>query len=559
MDFFTNADLNVGQYYKQSYGSVEDLITQAKNGNITAQGDLGMAYAEGVEDFVAKDSEKAIGWLNTAVENGYVLPFIVEKLGELYDLKGTPQYQRKAYEMYHRAAKLGSADAQLNLAEMYRCGVKGVVNEDIKEAFEWYKKASDESAADDSTEVGAVGRLVAGTFKKMGNVLGGARQKALTFLYKYYLEGECPEGRPQPTKAVYYLTRAAELGETVAQLKLGQIYLTGSCEQIKDVRKARRWLEKASAGGDVNAKQLLQQCKQNDDAQHDASEVSEEAFTQSFAIMGEKLKQRTKAKVHPFAISQPVAFSEEILSQFNWSPTARYYLQAYKLVKEGLEILYKKATEEAAAEAFENSLKCCPSYFESKRGLGYSLMELYASKYCSERKDSSQDEPTELFRAKKPKACDKEISKYASWTAEELRGSAVKILKEFLVEAPSCYKTYPNVCYYLAKLAEDMQEFKEFYELGQDAEEKRLPFFGPFNHPLKDLMTPRYQLFANLRKTVGCGNSACVKKLKESDLKSCGGCKKQKYCSKDCQKADWKNHKAACTSFKGPKTKNGRT
>ncbi|KAL9957644.1 hypothetical protein ACROYT_G034566 [Oculina patagonica] len=687
MDFFTKADLNVEKHYKESYGSVENLITLAKNGNITAQGDLGMAYAEGVEDFVTKDSEKAIGWLNSAVENGYVLPFILAKLGELLDRKGTPHYQQKAYEMYHRAAKMGSTEAQLNLAEMYRCGVEEVVNEDIKEAFEWYKKAADESTVGDNTELGAIGRLFAGTMKKMGNALGSARQKALVLLYKYYLKGDCPEGRPQPTKAVYYLTRAAELGDTEAQLKLGQIYLTGSCEQIKDVRKARRWLEKASAGGDVMAKQLLQQCKQNDDAQHDASEVSEEAFTQSFAIMGEKLKQRTEAKVHPFAISQPVAFSEEILSQFNWSPTARIYLQAYKLVKEGLEILYKsnftdergisliahgyltensilqafpqiqhfllpnilqlceknlfknpcffegfflsfalrgyesagkfsveknskgdsktlmalknlihfiqkaepnsppsedpfefdknysswlhvlyyhmaaiytiaEATEEAA-EAFENSLECCPSYHDAKRGLGYNLLILC----CSKKRKGRPNIPTELRSHNKQRPRDREMSKYDSWTAEKLRDTTKKLLQEYLVEAPRCEKNYPNACYYLAfaLLDENVNEFRKYYELGQDAEEKRLPFFNPVDLPIKDMISPFYQLYANVRKPVECGNKACIKKVKESDLKSCGRCGKQKYCSKDCQQADWKNHKLTCTAPKGPKKKTGRT
>ena len=256
MNFFTKDGFNMGQYYKETYGSGENLITLAKNGNVTAQADLGAVYSEGVEGFVEKDSEKAIGWLSTAIDNGHVLPFTLSKLGELLDRKGTLQCQRKAYEMYHRAAKLGSNEAQLNLAEMYRCGVKGVVNEDIKEAFEWYKKAADESTVDVNTELGAIGRLFAGTMKKMGNALGGARQKALTLLYRYYLEGDCPEGRPQPTIAVYYLTRAAELGDTEAQLRLGQIYLSGSCEQIKDVRKARRWLEKAAASGDVMAKQV---------------------------------------------------------------------------------------------------------------------------------------------------------------------------------------------------------------------------------------------------------------------------------------------------------------
>ena len=256
MNFYPEAGVNVEKYCKDSYGTIENLISLAKNGNVIAQVALGTAYSEGVENFVEKDVEKAIGWLNSAVDNGYFLPFVVSRLGTLLDGKGTPHYQRKAYELYLRAAKLGCAEAQLNLAEMYRCGVEGVVSEDIKEAFGWYKKAANESESEASTDMTAVSRLLVGTMKTMGNSLGGARKKALTLLHKYYLIGDCPEGQPQPTKAVHYLTRAAELGDTEAQLKLGETYLNGSCEQIKDICKAKRWLGKAAASGDVMASQV---------------------------------------------------------------------------------------------------------------------------------------------------------------------------------------------------------------------------------------------------------------------------------------------------------------
>ena len=222
-----------------------------------------MAYSEGFGDELPKDTDKAIGCLNTAVERGYKFPSILEKLGELLDLKGTPQYRRKAYEMYHRAAKLGCTTSQLNLAEMYRCGVEGVVNEDVKEAFKWYKKAAGEDASDVYSHLGVLGGLYAGTMKTMENAVCGTKHRALMFLYKYYLEGDCPEGCPQPIKAVYYLTRAAELGNTEAQLNLGQIYLTGSYEQIKDVAKARRWLAKASVSGDARAKQVCNEATLN--------------------------------------------------------------------------------------------------------------------------------------------------------------------------------------------------------------------------------------------------------------------------------------------------------
>ena len=180
----------------------------------------------------------------------------MKELGQLLDFTGEPQNQQKAYDLYHKAARLGSTSTQLNLAEMYLCGVEGVVDEDIKEAFEWYKKAAGESTVEDTTEVGSLGLLIAGTMNKIENSLDDFRQRALTPLYKYYLVGDCPEGKPQPTKAVHYLTRAAELGNTEAQLNLGKIYLEGSCEQIRDLRKAKRLLEKASVSGHVEAKEV---------------------------------------------------------------------------------------------------------------------------------------------------------------------------------------------------------------------------------------------------------------------------------------------------------------
>ncbi|XP_068751889.1 uncharacterized protein [Montipora capricornis] len=602
--------------------------------------------------------------------------------------QGKLQHRRKAYEMYHRAARLGCTSSQINLAEMYRYGVEGVVDEDIKEAFQWYKKAAGEDLSDIyNSDLGPFARMLDGTMKKMENALGDSQKKmALRCLYKCYLEGDCPEGKPQPTKAVYYLTRAAELSDTEAQLELGQVYLNGSCEQLKDLAKAKRWLEKAASNGNILAKRLLNQCVQTHVTQHSASNVGEEALIQSLSIMKEKLKQ--KEHIHPFPILQPVAYSEEMLSEFKWSPTASIYLKAFKLVKEGFELLcesnftaergislivrgyltensilqafpqwpflkdkvlsfceqilkknssffealvisfafqgsMRKESIESekidskkimclkniihfiqnaepsspppkdpftfdenysswlhilydhlggfyiikeayweAAEAFENSLKCCSSYFPAKRGLGYCLLMLYSSRIQTlciphEGETDSQDTSTQ-FLLEKQEVLTRKINKYTSWTKEQLRDCAEKTMKEFLAHAPSCWKTYPNVCYYLARLAfisQDMAEFKKNYELGQDAEEKRLPFFDRVDLPLKELMTPFYQLFANVPGPVKCGNRACVKDVKENELLICGSCRKQKYCCKDCQIADWKNHKATCYVSKGRKGK----
>ena len=399
-----------------------------------------------------------------------------------------------------------------------------------------------------------------------------------------------------------------------------------------------------------------------EDKQHTPSEPKPEAVNQSLEIMAEKLKQRSEAKQHPFAITEPTAFPEEMLSEFHWSPTARIYLQAFRLVNQGFEILVKsnfadergisliargyltensilqafpyiplslpdvfhlceksmqnnpsffealvvafafhfyellklsKETHitdqkkvmcitnvidfiqkaepnsppaedafrfdqsysswlhvlydhlaslyiiydnyEAAAEAFENSLKWCPTYFPSKRGLGYCLLVLYTARVNPEKKDSVASEKCKPFQSEEQITEEREISKYRSWTTEELGDAARERLEEFLVEAPSCWKTYPNVCYYLAELAlvkSDMKELKRYYERGQDAEEKRLPFLSRVDITCKDLLSPIYQLLADLPERARCGNKACTKKVKETELKSCAGCRTKKYCSK---------------------------
>ena len=256
MDFFNPRNVDVERFLLDQYGSVENLINEAKRGNVTAQAHLGSAYSEGLGASLPQDLEKAVGWLKTAVDNGHATPYVLGKLGELLDREGTTlEHRLKAYEIYHRAAAMGSRIAQLNLAEIYRCGLEGVVSEDINEAFKWYKKAADEQDCGIDPELGTVAQTLAGTVRKMTNSLGG-RDRALKSLYKYYLDGDCPEKRPQPTKAVHYLTRAAELGDTEAQRDLGRICLTGSCEQPKDVAKAKRWLSKAAAKGDVKAQQV---------------------------------------------------------------------------------------------------------------------------------------------------------------------------------------------------------------------------------------------------------------------------------------------------------------
>ena len=407
--------------------------------------------------------------------------------------------------------------------------------------------------------------------------------------------------------------------------------------------------------------QLLQQCTQSKDTPCAALDPQGKVLEQSFSMWSEKMLQRLEANLHPFIVRQPVAFSEEMLSPFaERSPTAQIYLQAFKLVKQGFEVLYKsnfgnergisliahgfltensilqafplnddffrrvfelcekclkknpqfyeglllsyalhhsgrhvseksaradvkKVTclnnliyfienaernmptpedpfkfdenysswlhvlyshlgsfhtvgeaNELAAEALENSLRCCPHYYDSKRLLGYSFLMQYLSRINVEITiaPGSQDPSTP---SREDRAFDnRKIFKYASWTTEALKDAAVDILMEYLAEAPPCCKRYPNAYYYLASIAfsiENKEDGMKYYELAQDAEENRLPFFEPVNIPLKDSASLYYQLCTNL-PTTRCGNKACTRNVKKKELKLCSRCRKKSYCSK---------------------------
>ena len=125
---------------------------------------------------------------------------------------------------------------------------EGVVNVDLDEAFKWFKRAAGEGVIVITTN------KFAGTVRMLGFEM---KLRALHQLYKYYLNGECPELKPQLAKALYYLRRAAELGDLESQKELGRVYMTGSCTGYKDLDKAERWLEKAAKKGDSESQKVL--------------------------------------------------------------------------------------------------------------------------------------------------------------------------------------------------------------------------------------------------------------------------------------------------------------
>jgi TPR repeat protein len=247
------SQFNFRDHVLSRYGSIENLKEKANHGqDWEAQALLSSAYKDGIPELnIEKDLDIAMNLLESSFENGNYYVIDQFQLASLHDLKGSVPHQRRAHELYLKAARLGEIHAELHLAEMYRCGVMGVVDIDLEEAFTWYRRAAGEEpqAYDDQS-------FLHSTYHIQGNLRNMSIEfkfHALKCLHKYYMSGDCPEGKPQPLKALYYLKKAAELGDPEAQKDLGLCYLTGESGQPKDLDKAKRWLGKASNNGDQEA------------------------------------------------------------------------------------------------------------------------------------------------------------------------------------------------------------------------------------------------------------------------------------------------------------------
>ena len=56
-------------------------------------------------------------------------------------------------------------------------------------------------------------------------------------------------------------------------------------------------------------------------------------------------------------------------------------------------------------------------------------------------------------------------------------------------------------------------------------------------------------LVSSRGRTCSCNNPTCKKPLQETGRLVCSACESAVYCNKECQIADWKEHKAPCKEF----------
>jgi TPR repeat protein len=188
------------------------------------------------------------------------------ELGKAYHLgHGLPQDFVKAAELYRKAAAQGNAKAMYNLGYIFLHG-QGVTLDNLA-AFQWFQKSADLGLAAAELQIGLDYCFGDEGIKKDY----AAAAKWLTLAAKQEnVPAECApaanalgamneQGMGMPMdgkKAVYWYTKAAEMGNARAQSNLGRIYVE-SISTPRDFVQGYMWLKVSSDGGDITAIKLM--------------------------------------------------------------------------------------------------------------------------------------------------------------------------------------------------------------------------------------------------------------------------------------------------------------
>jgi len=265
----------------------------AEQDHAGAQYQLGVMYRDGVG--VSKSESEAIKWLRLASSWGIAkaqkdLDALLRKqllasedeftanpelsnpdsqytLGVMYvDGKGVEKDPSTALQWFLKAARQNHSEAQFRVGEMYKDGI-GVMA-DPKEAKIWLAKAADSGLSKASQVLKEFldaedKRILSKEVETLRNspiypYLLSAKKGDTQAKYQVgimYLEGD---DTPKDTiEGVRWLQSAAIGNHTLAQLKLGELYLNGTEKIEQDYMAAFKWLKKAADSGEADAQYYL--------------------------------------------------------------------------------------------------------------------------------------------------------------------------------------------------------------------------------------------------------------------------------------------------------------
>lgn len=207
--------------------AVSWMLRAANAGDGRAMVALGRFYKQGIG--VKPDFPRAVDFLNRSAQKNTPLAFY--ELGLLFEEgqdssgRGVFQNLQKARELYLKAGDLGVLEGYLKVAQFYEQGIG--VDRNLQSAMEYYTKVAG-MAQDDTTK----------------------RQYAALLTQLYMRIGAEEKDR---VKAMGWYLKAAEGGDTEAELIVARGYMNGSFGDRPDEAKAKIWFEKLAAKDNVEA------------------------------------------------------------------------------------------------------------------------------------------------------------------------------------------------------------------------------------------------------------------------------------------------------------------
>lgn len=209
----------VAQNYDTSEGLTGETLEcyqKAKNGDAQAQYKLAMCYKYGIKTKINK--KKALYWATKAAEQGDIVAaiYLAEFYNNIDPETGVNQDKNEYLYWYRKAGEGGCIYAQTQLAHHY-------LSEDTVEekSLYWFHKAAEQ----------------------------GDGESQLYLASHYINDGDA-------SQALSWLRRAAEQDYAEAQFSLGKCYMRGDMVP-QDKEKAIYWLSKAAELGDIEYKKRL--------------------------------------------------------------------------------------------------------------------------------------------------------------------------------------------------------------------------------------------------------------------------------------------------------------
>ncbi|KAG0360702.1 hypothetical protein BGX24_005507 [Mortierella sp. AD032] len=279
------------------YDTIMQLSKKAKEGDVSAQVELGLKCLLGYEDDLPQDSEMAMYWFLQAANRGHAIAQMqvglfyfdggggVQKdlntaaswflkaanrqqvdaqilLGVMY-LRGwgVQQDHYRALQWLLPAANRGNAKAQHEIGSIFEAGTP-LFSQDYPKAMEWYLKAADQAYADSQVSIGELhfaghGIPVRDETTALEWFLKAAEQGSKNGQFKAGVCYEEVPGLRDYPKAMEWYLKAAQQGHQESQFRIGRMYGEGDKGVDKDYTVAMEWYLKAAKQGHVSAQVRL--------------------------------------------------------------------------------------------------------------------------------------------------------------------------------------------------------------------------------------------------------------------------------------------------------------